>query len=144
MVFIVGGSPPPSSHAFFSCQRSLSLPRLAWSSTLIPPPRRKNVEAERCGDFDVPLSDGGGGGGILDSSGVVVDDGDPFEEEEEEAEHIFRHERISAADRCTRQGRTMFALVWCFSSALRIHSLFRPPESNARSLTPSPGRLGAH
>ena len=109
MVLVSGAAPSPI--LFFSCHRSLSLPRLAWSSTLMPPPRRKNVDAERCtGDLEVPLLNHLSlSGGKLDSSSgarLVVD-----VEEGEDEEHIVRHEKIRAEDRCTRQGRPfMFAL----------------------------------
>ena len=113
MVLVGAASPSPSTRrASLSCQRSLSLPRLAWSSTLIPPPRRKNVDAERCGDLEVPLNHSSGGG-KPDSSGdgalLVV--AEPFEVEEEEEQNV-RHEKIRADDRCTRHGRPMFALDW--------------------------------
>ena len=124
MVVLVGAasSSPSTRRAFLSCQRSLSLPRLAWSSTLIPPPRRKNVDAERCGDLEVPLNHfSGGGAGKSDSSGALLVVAESFEVEEEE--HNVRHEKITADDRCTRQGRPMFALDSAyFSSPLRILS----------------------
>ena len=135
---LVGAAPSPI--LFFSCHRSLSLPRLAWSSTLMPPPRRKNVDAERCtGDLEVPLLNHFSlSGGKLDSSSgarLVVD----VEEEGEDEEHnIVRHEKIRAEDRCTRQGSPfMFALAY-FSPRLRI------PFFRKAALGRSLGRLWAH
>ena len=88
---------PPT--LFFSCQRSLSLPRPAWSSTLMPPPRRKNVDtAERCGELEVPLLPAATECSVVDVEAL----GDAEEDQE-----VVR--KISAKDRCTRQRWPMFA-----------------------------------
>ena len=68
------------------------------------------MDAERCGDLEVPLNHFPGGGKLDSSESVaagarLVDE--PLEEEEE---HIVRHEKIRADDRCTRHGSPMFAL----------------------------------
>ena len=140
MVVLVGAassSSPSTRRASLSCQRSLSLPRLAWSSTLIPPPRRKNVDAERCGDLEVPLNHSSGGG-KPDSSGdgalLVV--AEPFEVEEEEEEQNVRHEKIRADDRCTRHGRPMFALDWIRRIFPRHCGFFLSFSGKQRSLAP--------
>lgn len=65
------------------------------------------MDAERCGDLEVPLNHFPGGGKLDSSESVaagarLVDE--PFEED------IVRHEKIRADDRCTRHGSPMFAL----------------------------------
>ena len=101
LVCVLSGSASSSAVFFFSCQRSLSLPRPAWSSTLMPPPRRKNVDtAERCGELEVPLLPAANECSVVDVEAL----GD-----EEEEQEVVRHEKISAEDRCTRQRWPMFA-----------------------------------
>ena len=122
-----------SSCAFLSCQRSLSLPRPAWSSTLMPPPRRKNVDtAERCGELEVPLFPAATECSVVGVEALV---------EVEEEQEVVRHEKISAEDRCTRQGRRlMFARANPTISLADTDPLFL----RKATLAPSLGHLLAH